>query len=343
VRRFKIQRLRLGLGPIAAEAEVTRSERDLLHPLFVVLRDKRPLLYPSRCRADSEDVTRSIEAVRADLTSALKSLGPDSAVAAKIEMLRKACREYLDAASETRHHTYPAIDLSLALSQLRSSFREVAESVGSKYGLASALELAEDMDPKNSVLQEQLSLRSTNYIRGSSKPSRDDVGALWSQEQLSALEHDIEVATIWIVGRDFWSDIVSPQPFRNVMRYNIHERCITYVYVTLDEPALRRQLALLRDALELKADDMRMRAVLLTPAQWERLPYTAGNFTIYDPLASHQTPLGYFWYPGADGESFGRLGSYVVQRWIAEIENIHPTIGDVASRPPSAESTSRDR
>jgi len=111
------------------------------------------------------------------------------------------------------------------------------------------------------------------------------------------------------------------------MRYNIHERSITYVYVTLDEPALRRQLALLRGALELKADDTRMRAVLLTPAQWEQLPYTAGNFTIYDPLANHQTPRGYFWYPGADGESFGRLGSYVVLKWIAEIEKIHPSIG----------------
>ena len=177
-------------------------------------------------------------------------------------------------------------------------------------------------------------------IQESFKLDRDDFGVLWSQEQLSALEHDIEVTTIWIVGRDLWSDIVSPQPFREVMHYNIHERSVTYVYVTPDEPSLRRQLALLRNALELSSDDMRLRAVLLTTAQWERLPYTAGNFTIYHPLASHHTPIGYFWYPGADGESFGRLGGYVVLKWIAEIENIHPAIGDSASSPLSPESTS---
>jgi hypothetical protein len=57
VRRFKLRSLRAGLGPVGAEVEIKPADRDHLHPLFVVLRDKRALLDAPHGREDSEYVT----------------------------------------------------------------------------------------------------------------------------------------------------------------------------------------------------------------------------------------------------------------------------------------------
>jgi hypothetical protein len=167
MRRLKLKTLRAGLGPIGAEVEVTQSERDVLHPLFVTLRDKRALLHASHGRADSEYVTRSIELIREELTSALKALGPDSAVARWIENMRNACREYLDAVAEARHRTDPGTDFTLALGQLRRSFREVAELVDSQYDLPSARELIDEMDRADEAFSDP-DERSAGSIRDES-------------------------------------------------------------------------------------------------------------------------------------------------------------------------------
>ena len=131
MRRLKLTGLRAGWGPFAAEMRVTRSERDLLHPLFVVLRDKRPLFASAQCRADNEEVTQSVEAIRQDLTFALQALGPDAAAAAELELLRRACREYLDAVPGN-HNGHPSDDFALALDRLRASFLEVASAIASR-------------------------------------------------------------------------------------------------------------------------------------------------------------------------------------------------------------------
>jgi hypothetical protein len=146
VRRFKLRSLRAGLGPVGAEVEIKPADRDHLHPLFVVLRDKRALLDAPQGREDSEYVTRSIETIRDELTTPLKALDPDSAVAPWIETLRSACREYLDAVAETRHRADRNMDFALALAELRASFRQVAEQVARRYDLPAARELAQEMD-----------------------------------------------------------------------------------------------------------------------------------------------------------------------------------------------------
>lgn len=145
VRRFKLKSLRAGLGPMSAEVEVARGERDLLHPLFVVLRDKRALLDAPHGREDSEYVTASIETIREELTTVLKTLSPDSPVLPWLEVLRKACREYLDAIAHARRRTHRDTDFTPALAQLRASFLEIAQRVADRYDLSSARELAVEM------------------------------------------------------------------------------------------------------------------------------------------------------------------------------------------------------
>ena len=157
--RFKLKSVRAGWGPLAAELEPQPGERDQLHPLFVFLRDRRALLDASRDRAYTPYVTESVESIREELTTTLKALPPDAAAAPRLETLRKACREYLDAVASTHEESATtAADFASALSQLRASFYEIAEWVGERYGLPSAIELAADMRAADEFAADQQEL-----------------------------------------------------------------------------------------------------------------------------------------------------------------------------------------
>ena len=149
--RFRLKSLRAGWGPIGTEVEVKPGERDVLHPLFVVLRDRRALLY-SPIGREHLYVVASIEQIRDELTATLKALGPDSDVRLWIEKLRAACREYLDAADVVNRgegmtglEQETGLDLAGALAELREAFRILAEHVAAIYKLPVARELANDI------------------------------------------------------------------------------------------------------------------------------------------------------------------------------------------------------
>ncbi len=154
----------------------------------------------------------------------------------------------------------------------------------------------------------------------------DGVWQVWTPDQLSEKERDMEVSTIWIIGRDIGSDITDQSPFLGVVKSNMEDRGVTYVYIVpKEDPDVKHQLSVLSHALgefDKKEELFRTEGVELDV--WQRMPYTAGNMTIYDPSTGHATPIGYFWYPGGDGKQFGRLGGKVVEKWVAEIEALCP-------------------
>lgn len=154
----------------------------------------------------------------------------------------------------------------------------------------------------------------------------DAVWNVWTPEQLSERERDMTVGTIWIVGRNFESEITEASPFLDVVRYNMRERKITYVYVVpADDAKVKHQFKVLKDVLgDIPEKDKLLKIVNVDTDKWERMPYTAGNVTIYDP-SSGET-IGYFWYPGGDGHQFGRLGREVVVDWISKIEELCPEL-----------------
>jgi hypothetical protein len=151
-------------------------------------------------------------------------------------------------------------------------------------------------------------------------------GEFWSAEELSQLERDIDVTTIWVIGQDFSGDLTEGAPFLSVIRYNVYQRGVSYVYIAPDLALPRHQIGALRAALNLSVDDVRLRGIMVSHADWARLPYTDGNVTFYDPSTPRRTTAGYFWYPGGDGASFGRLGTDVVTKWVAQIEEICPSV-----------------
>jgi hypothetical protein len=146
VARFRLKSLRGGIGPLGGEIEIGPRERELLHPLFVVLRDKRSLLDAPHGREDTPYVTESIRDIREELTKTLTELGPDARASSGLETLRSACREYLDAAAGNRGPDGPALDFGPALAELRDAFRTVAAEFADRYDLSTARELVEEID-----------------------------------------------------------------------------------------------------------------------------------------------------------------------------------------------------
>lgn len=148
----------------------------------------------------------------------------------------------------------------------------------------------------------------------------EQVGELLTQEGLSNFERVMDVKTIWIVGADFSSDIAPDQPFLDVVRHNIHERKVHYQYIAPAQGIASSQLSRLRDAVGTEQDEDLLDITLLPGDYWDRLPYTVGNFTLYDPESIRAK--GYFWYPGGDGKLFGPLRENVILQWVAKIKEV---------------------
>jgi hypothetical protein len=152
-----------------------------------------------------------------------------------------------------------------------------------------------------------------------------------TQEKLSEYESWIDVETIWIVGDDFKNEATIDSPFLKVIKRNIHERGVRYVYVAPERPERRLELTTLRTELGLDEGDTLLRTEFLSVTDWERMPYTAGNFTIYDPARRGHAPKGYCWDPGGDGKSFIEL-RHDINRWISKIRQVCPALEQDAPR-----------
>jgi hypothetical protein len=144
--RLTLKSLRAGIGPLSGEVALRPGERDVLNPLFVLLRDRRALLEPTSTRyADMAYITQSVKDVREALTEALGKLGPNAEARVWLEKLRAACREFLTAAESEQYANAEWVEFQPALVQPRSAFREVANHVAAYYRLPAARELADEM------------------------------------------------------------------------------------------------------------------------------------------------------------------------------------------------------
>ncbi len=147
--RFRLKTLRAGWGPIGGDVEVRPGDREILNPLFEVLRDRRALLHSGHGRGGQAPyVTESIKAIREQLTRTLQQLPPDSEARSWVEKLRAACREYLTAVES---ENADATEFEPAIAQLRAAFFEVANHAAAYYRLPAARELATEMASNRDV------------------------------------------------------------------------------------------------------------------------------------------------------------------------------------------------
>ena len=71
------------------------SEREIVRETFIFLEDRRAL-YNDYAHELDHEVSKSVLAIRAELTKALKRLPEDSEATPCFKSMRAACREYLD-------------------------------------------------------------------------------------------------------------------------------------------------------------------------------------------------------------------------------------------------------
>ena len=141
--RFRLKTLRAGWGPLGGDVEIQPGDRELLNPLFEMLRDRRALLQSGHGQSGQAPyVTESIKAIREQLTLTLQRLDPDSEARPWVEKLRAACREYLTAVDSG---SLDASEFEPAIAQLRAAFLEVANHAAAYCRLPAARELATEM------------------------------------------------------------------------------------------------------------------------------------------------------------------------------------------------------
>lgn len=118
--------------PVGLRWELSGSERDLLHPLFVELGNQAVFRVKT---LEPLVVREAIERIADRLTSALCRLDPDAVMATTLEFLRRECHEYLDT-------TPPHQADWEKITQLRLTFAMVADATATNYRLPSAARLA---------------------------------------------------------------------------------------------------------------------------------------------------------------------------------------------------------
>lgn len=141
------QRANSGVAPIR-EAHAEAREEQALHPLFVILEDKRLLRYgygPISGIVELSDLASRIDAIRDTIRPALAALEPDAPSAVWLEKLGTACQQLLTEtyrAMSVRDVAPEASDVAPAVNQLRQLFATVASEVWEVYELPAARNLA---------------------------------------------------------------------------------------------------------------------------------------------------------------------------------------------------------
>ena len=144
---WEINELTVGWPP---SVKLTRrpGEEQALHPLFVILEDKRLLRYgygPISGIVELSDLASRIDAIRDTIRPALAALEPDAPSAVWLEKLGTACQQLLTEtyrAMSVRDVAPEASDVAPAVNQLRQLFATVASEVWEVYELPAARNLA---------------------------------------------------------------------------------------------------------------------------------------------------------------------------------------------------------
>jgi hypothetical protein len=141
--RFKNVTLSLA-GP-AVSFERVPSDRAVLKPLFVELKDRRALLHHHvRPPHQVPHVTASIREIRELLVEARKQLKAGTDAAEWVDAMAAACRAYLDAVETFDSPDGPEVEdryeFEPALREVRDFFRTAGEHVQAAYRLPEARE-----------------------------------------------------------------------------------------------------------------------------------------------------------------------------------------------------------
>ena len=131
-------------------------ERDIVKRVITALEDRRAL-YVDYNLEIPDDVVRSLESIRQEITAALAKVGDASPAVAPLRTMRAACREFLTEphpdfphTGQDRHHGRRAFSdgFFVALGQLRGIFGQQLALLAYLYDIDIEAELASILPPE---------------------------------------------------------------------------------------------------------------------------------------------------------------------------------------------------
>jgi hypothetical protein len=109
------------------------SQRDIVRQIFIFLEDRRAL-YNDFAHELNHEVSKSVFAIRSELTAALKRLPENSEATPCFKAMRAACREYLDNARPSGFSGGP-FSFMTELGKLRAIIGIQVSYLAVKYGI----------------------------------------------------------------------------------------------------------------------------------------------------------------------------------------------------------------
>lgn len=190
----------------------------------------------------------------------------------------------------------------------------------------------------------RLSKNLTTAVLLAVAPNRDPDYSRWLSEtllvtddELAAFEQSVDCGEIWVQSNDLHLDVPRDDeervPFDRIVRHNIKHRNIRYVYILPDQLLIKRKVNNYLLAGLTSRERERIRVVYLNDGNWNQLPYIDGDFAIYNPRRTPETPpaVVYFEVPHPSRSYWCILPNPVAERWIARICEIIPDIDPLAS------------
>jgi hypothetical protein len=171
------------------------------------------------------------------------------------------------------------------------------------------------------------SLSATSSLPATAAFLRMTMSLLIEDRDLTEYEKTIECSKIWIVSPDLHKD-VGPESFRDIVADNIRHRGIEYTWILNgSHPGIVATIRDLKSRYS-EAERAKMHFILLPSDKWVCLPYTSGDFAVYNPTcepATTETRL-YYEYPDEKRELWIRVYSPVLEQWMDQLEAVVPEL-----------------
>jgi hypothetical protein len=163
-----------------------------------------------------------------------------------------------------------------------------------------------------------------------------EMGPLQSTGEIAQYELGTTAREIWVSSRDLALDLADVTPssndeasFDEIVKTNLG-RGVNYTYILRDDPTLRHKAEILRQRTLSVAKRGQLEFLFISQDDFERLPYTEGNFAIFNfPQGSAQPVRISAEFPAGDKELWIVVTGEPALRWLTRVA---PIVKDARAR-----------
>lgn len=146
-----------------------------------------------------------------------------------------------------------------------------------------------------------------------------------TDDYMAQLEKRCQCKDIWIVTPDLHKDVENPDgsvQFADIVFENIVTKKVQYTYLIPDEHAVVGRARVILS--KYKGKNGQPQIFPLPPETWKTLPYTAGDYIIYNPTLSVNGDLteGFVEVPSKTRDLWVKLAEPTLNEWTIRMERI---------------------